>query len=83
MNSFPWSSYNRWQEPPNEHELDNCYECHDSGLHVAEIEKWADKWDCAGCDDKLHFAIKRSEYCLEHHAWYCEESHQEKDIAKS
>jgi hypothetical protein len=60
-----------WYNPPELHELcagSCCHEDHE------DVEEWADE-GCGRCVDILDKAVENKEYCLTHHAWYCEEVH--------
>jgi hypothetical protein len=65
-----------WYDPPELHDIDLCGQCHDDGHHDDDVEGWADD-GCGGCVDTLRKAVDNKEYCLRHHAWYCEEVHGE------
>ncbi len=56
-------------DPPATHELCACDECHDENCHE-DIEAWSS--DCGGCEVRLAEAVATKEFCLSHHAWYCE-----------
>lgn len=76
MRDFPWSGYSKWQDPPNLHEICGCEDCHEDGEHADDVKHWANVEGCWACVDTVRKAVDNNEYCLFHHAWYCELIHE-------
>lgn len=41
-----------WYDPPEGHEVDLCFDCHENGCHENAIDWWAQQ-GCIGCQDEL------------------------------
>lgn len=60
MNDFNWSGYEKWLDPPEVHELDECLGCHEEGLHDDNLERWARYCElCADLLDEIELAKER------------------------